>query len=64
MAGYFDEALDWIFLFDRDGEPRQVVDRLLASGDVGVAVYFSARRADFARLLPIWDKAIDNLAVS
>jgi hypothetical protein len=64
VPGYFDEALDWTFVFDRDGEQRQVVDRLLVSGQVGVAVYFSARRADFPRLLPVWDRAIDNLALS
>jgi hypothetical protein len=64
VTGYFDGALDWTFLFDGNGGRRQVVDRLLVSGPAGIAIYFSAPRADFARLLPIWNEAKDGLAVS
>jgi hypothetical protein len=64
VPGYFDGALDWTFLFDGNGGRRQAVDRLLVSGPAGIAVYFSAPRADFARLLPIWNEAKDGLAVS
>jgi hypothetical protein len=64
VPGYFDGALDWTFTFDsRDGK-RQVIDRLLVSGPANVAVYFSALRPDFARLLPVWDRAQRGLAIS
>jgi hypothetical protein len=64
VPGFFDGALDWTFLFDGNGGRRQVVDRLLVSGPAGVAIYFSAVRADFARLLPVWTRARDGLTIS
>jgi len=64
VPGYFDGALDWTFTFDSSDGPRQVIDRLLVSGPANVAVYFSALRPDFARLLPVWDRAQRGLAIS
>ena len=64
LPGYLDGALDWTFLFDGSNGRRQVVDRLAVSGPAVVAVYFSARRADFGGLLPIWDRGVGELTVS
>jgi hypothetical protein len=64
VPGFFDGALDWTFVFDGNGGQRQVVDRLVDSGPARIAVYFSAPRQDFGRLLPTWSTAVEGLAVS
>lgn len=64
VPDFFDGALDWTFRYDDPTGEQQVVDRLLVAGAAGVAIYFRAPRADFARLLPIWDRAQQGLAVS
>jgi hypothetical protein len=55
-------AVDLAFTFSQDGVPRQVVDRLGASGDAGVAVYYSAPVADFARQKAVWEHAVAGVA--
>lgn len=64
VPDFFDGALDWTFRYDDPTGEQQVVDRLLVAGPAGLAIYFRAPRADFGRLLPIWDKAVGGLAVS
>jgi hypothetical protein len=64
VSGVLGPSVDWSFTFFRDGVTRRVIDRLSASGDAGVAVYFSAPQDRFAELKPIWDRAVGQITIS
>jgi hypothetical protein len=62
VAGVGD-AVDWAFTFERDGT-RQVVDRQILAGTAAVAVYYSAPSALYQRYLPVWERAVRDLAIT
>jgi hypothetical protein len=64
VSGTLGPSVDWSFRFFRDGVTRRVIDRLSASGDTGVAVYFSAPADRFGELTPIWDRAVAAITIS
>jgi hypothetical protein len=64
VPGVGESAVDWSFSFTDDHEPRQVVDRMLVQGSAAVAVYYSTTQADFERLMPIWQQAVERLVIA
>ena len=63
VAGVGEDAVDWAFTFERDGT-RQVVDRRILAGTAAVAVYYSAPSALYQRYLPVWERAVRDLAIT
>lgn len=63
VDGVGDDAADWAFRFERDGT-RQVIDRQIVAGDGGIAVYYSAPEPLYQRYLPVWQRAVDQLAIT
>lgn len=58
-----DDAVDWTFSYDLDGTPARVIDRQIVSGPGGIAVYLRAPARDYARYLPVWQRAAGELLV-
>jgi hypothetical protein len=63
VAGVGDDAVDWTFIFVRDGVTRKVVDRQIQSGTAVVAVYYSAPTQLYERYKPVWEKAARELVI-
>ena len=63
VPGVGESAVDWSFSFTDDQERRQVIDRMLVQGSAAVAVYYSTTQADFERLMPIWQQAVERLVI-
>jgi hypothetical protein len=63
VDGVGDDAVDWAFTFERDGT-RRVIDRQIVAGDAGVAIYYSAPEQLYQRYLPVWQRAVDQLAIT
>jgi hypothetical protein len=64
VDGAGDDAVDWTFSYDLDGTPARVIDRQIASGPGGVAVYLRAPARDYARYLPVWQRTARELSIT
>jgi hypothetical protein len=63
VPGVGDDAVDWSFGYDQDGAPARVIDRQILAGPGMVAIYLRAPAASWARYLPVWQRAAEDLVI-